>query len=104
MIEHEGVIEGRPQLNVDWNAEYAKQRRSRMDDCLADYMGDEDVSPRQCYEDMLSVCTEWIEYHKENMARWTELKSLMLGHREFDLEQWENFPNESGDYWTGGKE
>ena len=85
MTGHEGVIEGRPELNVDWNAEYAKQRRSRMDDCLSDYMGDADVSPRQCYEDMLSVCNEWINYHQKEARRWAELKSLMMGNREIDL-------------------
>ena len=79
------TIEGRPELNVDWNAEYAKQRRSRMDDCLADYMGDEEVTPRQCYEDMLSVCNEWISYHQKAARRWAELKSLMMGNREIDL-------------------
>jgi hypothetical protein len=79
------TVEGRPELNVDWNAEYARQRRSRMDDCLADYMGDEEVTPRQCYEDMLSVCDEWINYHQKELRRWAELKSLMMGNRGIDL-------------------
>ena len=87
------TIEGRPELNVDWNAEYYKQRRSRMDDCLGDYMGDEETTPRRCYEDILSVCDEWINYHKENMNKWTELKSLMMGHREVNLDDYvKNLP------------
>ena len=86
------TIEGRPELNVNWDAEYARQRRSRMDDCLADYMGDDDIDPRHCYEDMLSVCTEWIEYHQKHVDRWTELKSLMMGHREVDLGVYNNIP------------
>ena len=94
------TIEGRPELNVDWQAEYQKQRRSRMDDCINDYMGDEEIDPRFCYEDMLSICDEWINYHKKHVDRWTELKSLMMGHRAMDPiflteDRDSNFPGEN---------
>ena len=94
------TIEGRPELNVDWSAEYQKQRRSRMDDCINDYMGDEEVDPRFCYEDMLSICDEWINYHKKHVVRWAELKSLMMGHRAMDPiflteDRDSNFPSEN---------
>jgi hypothetical protein len=94
------TIEGRPELNVDWQAEYQKQRRSRMDDCINDYMGDEEIDPRFCYEDMLSICDEWIKYHKKHITRWTELKSLMMGHRAMDPiflteDRDSNFPGEN---------
>jgi len=82
MTGHEGVIEGRPEIQVDWNAEYRKQRRSRLCDAIFDYLDDEKVDPRFVYEEILSVLEENLEYHKEQMDRVFSLKSLMLGHRE----------------------
>jgi len=82
MTGHEGVIEGRPEIQVDWNAEYQKQRRSRLCDAIFDYLDDEKVDPRFVYEEILSVLEENLEYHKEQMDRVFSLKSLMLGHRE----------------------
>lgn len=84
MTEHEEVIEGRPELQVDWNAEYKKQRRSRLCDAIFDYM-DDDIDPRFVYEEILSVLEENIEYHKNQMNRVVGLKSLMLGHREVEF-------------------
>ena len=63
---------------------YSQQRRHRMDDAIADYLNDENVDARRCYEEMLSVIDEWIDYHKKNMEKAQDLKSLMQGNRLMD--------------------
>jgi len=55
-----------------------------MDDAIADYLNDENVDARRCYEEMLSVIDEWIDYHKKNMEKAQDLKSLMQGNRLMD--------------------
>jgi hypothetical protein len=94
------TIEGRPEIKVDWDAEYVKQRRSRLDDVIAEYIGDKETDPRLCYEEILSVCNEWYAYHKTEKNKWAELKSLMMGHRLMDPEfltedRNSNFPGEN---------
>ena len=79
------TIEGRPEIQYDWEKEYAKQRKCRMQDAIDDYLQDEKVPARQTYEEMLSCIDDVINYHKTNMDRAVELKSLMMGHRPFDL-------------------
>ena len=57
-----------------------------MQDAIDDYLQDERVPARQAYEEMLSCIDDVINYHKSNMDRAVELKSLMMGHREVDFE------------------
>ena len=82
------TIEGRPELNVNWDKEYAKQRKDRMQDAIDDYLQDDNVDSRHAYEEMLSCVQDVIDYHRKGMERATVLKSLMMGHREFDLESY----------------
>jgi len=87
------TIEGRPELNVDWNAEYEKQRKNRMQDAIDDYLQDDKVSARQTYEEMLSCVQDVIDYHKKEMDKAVALRSLMMGHREVDLNDYvKNLP------------
>jgi len=80
------TIEGRPAIEHDWEASYHKQRRSRLDDAIAEYLNDDmSTSPRQCYETVLASAQEWINYHKDHMDRWVEFKSLMMGNRQVDF-------------------
>lgn len=80
------TIEGRPEIQYDWEASYRKQRRSRLDDALAEYLNDDtQTSPRESYEAILASAQEWIDYHKNNMDRWVEFKSLMMGNRPVDF-------------------
>ena len=82
------TIEGRPDLQVDWEAQDRKQRKDRLDDALAEYLNDDTkTDPRQCYEEILASAQEWIDYHKNNMDRWVEFKMFMMGHRAFDFTQ-----------------
>ena len=87
------TIEGRPNIQHDWEKEYAKQRKDRMQDAIDDYLQDDKVSARQTYEEMLSCINDVIEYHKSSMDRAVALRSLMMGHREVNLDDYvKNLP------------
>jgi len=76
-----------PIINTEeqMNAEYAAQRKDRMQDAIDDYLNDNKVSARQAYEEMLFGINDVIEYHKSALQRAEQLKSLMTGNREVDL-------------------
>ena len=85
------TIEGRPFLGPDQT--YEKQRQCRMQDAIDDYLQDDKVSARQTYEEMLSCVNDVIEYHKKQMDRAVALRSLMMGNREVDLDDYvKNLP------------
>ena len=65
---------------------YSQQRKERMGDCILDYMSDEEVDARQCYEEMLDEVNSLIIYHRTQMRKAQQLKELMLGHRPIDLD------------------
>ena len=64
MTGHEYVIDGRPELNVDWNAEYRKQRKDRLTDAVHDYLDDSDTSILEFYNDLRDIIVEMNNYHK----------------------------------------
>ena len=75
--------EGRPDIQVDWETTFRKQRRDRLDDALAEFLNDDThLDPRQCYESILASAQEWIDYHHKHMNRWVQFKSLMMGNRD----------------------
>ena len=78
------TTEGRPEyVEVDWDKQYNKQRRDRLDDALAEYLNDDThLDPQQCYESILASAQEWIDYHHKHMNRWIQFKSLMMGNRD----------------------
>lgn len=65
---------------------YSQQRKHRMGDCILDYISDEEVDARQCYEEMLDEVNSIITYHKTQMRKAVQLKEYMLGHRPIDLD------------------
>jgi len=70
----------RPFIGVDDT--YEKHRRSRMQECIEDYLQDgfeEEPSPRYLYEEMLLIIQELADYHDKHRARYLELKDYMLG-------------------------
>jgi len=64
MTGHEFVIEGRPEMNVDWNVEYAKQRKDRLTDSVLEYLDDKDTSILEFYNDLRDIIVEMNTYHK----------------------------------------
>jgi hypothetical protein len=78
------TIEGRPELNVDWQAEYAKQRRSRLADSIAEYLDDGDVSILEFYNDLKDEIEQIITYHKTYKEKAEGALQLIMGHRPVD--------------------
>ena len=64
MSANEFTIEGRPELNVDWNAEYRRQRKDRLADAVHDYLDDSDTRILEFYNDLRDIITEMNTYHK----------------------------------------
>lgn len=69
----------------DWQAEYARQRRDRMQDAIDDYLQDDKVTARRAYEEILCCVNDVITYHKNNLKKAEDLRHLMLGYRNIDL-------------------
>lgn len=61
---------------------YEEQRKNRLDDCVADYLNDQDVSPSDFFYDLLDVVTEWEKYHEEYMQKAQSVKSLICGRQQ----------------------
>ena len=64
MTGHEFVIEGRPEMNVDWEKQYRKQRKDRLTDAVHDYLDDKDTSILEFYNDLRDIIVEMNTYHK----------------------------------------
>lgn len=58
------TIEGRPEMNYDWQAEYVKQRKDRLADAVHDYLDDSDTSILAFYNDLRDIISEMNNYHK----------------------------------------
>jgi|TARA_B100001939_G_scaffold86977_1_gene74556 CHASE3 domain sensor protein len=63
---------------------YSKQRNDRMRECVDDYLMDDDLDARACYENMLMAVQEVIDYHRKELDKASELYDLMQGHRPID--------------------
>ena len=74
-------IEGQPEIQHDWDKEYARQRKNRMQDAIDDYLNDEAVEARRAYEEILSCVDDVRQYHKDQYDKANELYNLMLGNR-----------------------
>ena len=78
------TIEGRPELNVDWKAEYAKQRKNRLADSIFEYLQDDEVPLEVFYEDLTSELKDVIAYHERMKSKASSVLELFLGHRKID--------------------
>ena len=78
------TIEGRPNIQHNWEKEFEQQRKDRLQDAIDEYLQDDKVSPRRAYEEILSCIQDVMDYNRKQLDRATVLKSLMMGHREVD--------------------
>jgi hypothetical protein len=66
--EHSGVftmtIEGRPEIQEDWEARYREQRKDRLTDAVHDYLDDVNTSILEFYNDLRDIIVEMNTYHK----------------------------------------
>jgi hypothetical protein len=58
------TVEGRPEIDFDWKAEYVKQRKDRLCDAVHDYLDDADTSILAFYNDLRDIIVEMNTYHK----------------------------------------
>ena len=65
---------------------YEAQRKDRMGDAIGDYLTDEKIDARACYEDMLTEVQSWIDYHRKVLQKAETLKELLLGQRPDQLD------------------
>ena len=78
------TIEGRPEIQHDWEKQFEQQRKDRLQDAIDEYLQDDKVSPRRAYEEILSCIQDVMDHNRKQLDRATVLKSLMMGHREVD--------------------
>jgi hypothetical protein len=93
-------IEGRPKVNVDWNAEYAKQRKDRLCDSIYEYLDDGEVSVLTLYNDLKDCVQELIDYHSKYKEKGESALRMIFGSSPSDPEfltedRNSNFPNEN---------
>jgi len=62
------TIEGRPTLQVDWDAEYNKQCKSRLVDSVHEYL-ENDCPADEFVGTLIETLNESIEYHQKHIAR-----------------------------------
>ena len=65
---------------------YEAQRKDRIGDAIGDYLTDEKIDARVCYEEMLAEVQSWIDYHRKFLTKAETLKELMLGNRPAQLD------------------
>lgn len=63
---NEETVEGRPNLNVDWEAELQKQRKGRLVDAIYEHL-DDTVSADEFRQTILDTITESIDYHQKRI-------------------------------------
>ena len=79
------TIEGRPDIQHNWEKEFEQQRKDRLQDAIDEYLQDDKVSPRRAYEEILSCVQDVMDYNRKQLDRSTALKCLLMGHREIDF-------------------
>jgi len=58
------TVEGRPEIDYDWKAEYARQRKDRLTDAVHEYLDEQDISIDDFYHDLQDILVDMLEYHK----------------------------------------
>ena len=69
------TIEGRPYLGPDKT--YAEQRKQRLQDCVDDYLQDDEVSPLTFYNELKDCIGDVSQYHKKQVERASGLMKLI---------------------------
>lgn len=77
------TINSYPYLGTDKT--YAEQRKQRLQDCVDDYLQDDEVSPLTLYNDLQDCLNDVIDYHKKSMDKASGTMSLIKGHRPIDF-------------------
>ena len=82
------TTEGRPVINNSdeyWKKEFNKQRASRLQDSVDEYMQDGEVDA--FFEDLRTAIQDLIDYHGKQKENAQTLMKVVSGHRPLQLQQ-----------------
>ncbi len=68
-----------PNLPID---PVGTDRRERVYEVIGDYIGDNNVSPVEAYEELLSEVEGWIKYHSDCLEKASDLYNLLLNQEQ----------------------
>ena len=68
-----------PNLPID---PVGTDRRERVYEVIGDYIGDNNVSPGEAYEELLSEVEGWIKYHSVCLEKASDLYNLLLNQEQ----------------------
>ena len=63
---------------------YAKQRRDRLTDVVADYLTDESVTPELFYQELREEIESWLTYYQDYHDKASSMLSYFQGSRSFN--------------------
>jgi predicted house-cleaning noncanonical NTP pyrophosphatase (MazG superfamily) len=64
---------------------YESQRKERLDDAIAEYLNDENITSITLYNDIVEVLNEWGDYHRKHLENVTlALKLVNEGNSRVD--------------------
>jgi len=92
------TIEGRPEIDHDWNEGYRKQIRNRLADVIGEYVNDDDLSALSFFHDLKDELAGWVDYHQNYADKTTAILHLIDGHKQPEFlaeDRNSNFPNEN---------
>ena len=65
---------------------YYNQRRDRLSDVVGDYLTDESLTAKDFYRDLMAEVQSWIDHHEKELKRASEVKDLLEGKLEINLD------------------
>jgi ribosomal 50S subunit-associated protein YjgA (DUF615 family) len=71
--------ESRPEVQVDWDSRFKKERKDRLADAIGEYLTDEDVTAESAYEDMIAEVEGWVKYYRTYLDKAEGLRDRLLG-------------------------
>ena len=101
------TTEGAPVINNSdeyWKKEFNKQRASRLQDSVDEYMQDGEVDA--FFEDLRTAIQDLIDYHGKQKENAQTLMKVVSGHRPIQVQQtkhwdelWESYSEEDKKYY-----
>jgi hypothetical protein len=73
---------------------YYNQRRDRLSYAVRDYLTDESLTAQDFYRDLVAEVQSWVDYHKKELKRASEVKDLLEGRFESNLKNEDKFYQE----------
>ena len=65
---------------------YKIERKKRLADLVSEYLNEDDTTPQEFYDELIEEVDSWIDYHKKQMNRAVDVKSLLMGYKKLDID------------------